>query len=183
MKFNGLSNKEKAEHIWEYYRLHIIGTALALFFLVSLLNHFVFSPPRPPYVATAFYGVFAFRWDLERYDAAIDAWLDTFVPFETSQSFSFNPSDTPDMYAAAVQQKFFILVAAGELDLMVIHSNFFEFLNAQGLFYTNAAPVCLADNAFFAALGIDTTEAVLAVMANSSRRENAIRTKQYITSY
>ena len=44
--FKELNNREKKEYIIEYYKFHIIGGIAALAVVFSLLNHYVFNPPR-----------------------------------------------------------------------------------------------------------------------------------------
>ena len=43
--YKDLNNKEKLDHIWEYYKLHIIGGIIGLLFLFWILNHYIFNPP------------------------------------------------------------------------------------------------------------------------------------------
>jgi len=45
-KFKALTRKEKIEHIWEYYKFHIIGTIVTTIFLINLLVT-IFSPKLP----------------------------------------------------------------------------------------------------------------------------------------
>lgn len=49
MTFKELDNKKKMEHIWEYYRWHIIGGIIGIVLLVSLIATML--KPKPPVFA------------------------------------------------------------------------------------------------------------------------------------
>lgn len=44
-KFSELTRLEKRQYIWEYYKLHIIGSLLAIYLIGAGLNHYVINPP------------------------------------------------------------------------------------------------------------------------------------------
>lgn len=44
--FKQLSRKEKRNHIWSYYRLHILATVVGVAIIFSFLNHYLFNPPK-----------------------------------------------------------------------------------------------------------------------------------------
>lgn len=39
--FKALSNEAKVQYIWDYYKIHIFGTLIVVFILVSLIIHYV----------------------------------------------------------------------------------------------------------------------------------------------
>lgn len=45
INYEDLTRSEKIDHIWEYYKFHIISVIVALLFVYSLLNHYIFNPP------------------------------------------------------------------------------------------------------------------------------------------
>lgn len=45
-KFKEMNSKGKFEHVREYYRWHIISGIFAIIVVFSMLNHFVFNPPK-----------------------------------------------------------------------------------------------------------------------------------------
>jgi len=49
-KLREMSFKEKRQYIWEYYKLHIFGIAILIFIIGSLLNIWVFNPPKQEYI-------------------------------------------------------------------------------------------------------------------------------------
>ena len=181
MAFKQLTRKEKVEFIWDYYKLHIIGAAVALFFIGSLLNHYIFNPPKPDYVVTAFYGIPVFNAQADQYDEALNVWISTLSPGEKSQSHIFSGSDTMDMYTMAEAQKFMALIAAGELDIMILNRENYAAFREEGLFDASMDAIPLEDVAFFDALGIDVQDAVAVAIGHSKRKENALNTLRHMT--
>ena len=45
MTFKEMTFQEKVDHIWEYYKLHIIGTVVMVLILGSIINSTLINPP------------------------------------------------------------------------------------------------------------------------------------------
>ena len=58
MTFKDLSKKKKFEYIWDYYKLHIIGTILAVLALSSLIYTMFIRIPDTNFCGVAIYGQF-----------------------------------------------------------------------------------------------------------------------------
>ncbi|NMA83464.1 MAG: hypothetical protein GX962_06330, partial [Epulopiscium sp.] len=75
--------KEKVDHIWEYYRIHILVSAMVLFFVGSMLNHLVFNPPKDAGIYVAFLGRFM---DMEEIEDLQDRLTEEIVKDETEKT-------------------------------------------------------------------------------------------------
>jgi len=49
-KLREMNFTEKRQYIWEYYKLHIFGFVVLVFAIGSLLNAWVFNPPKQEYI-------------------------------------------------------------------------------------------------------------------------------------
>lgn len=63
--YKDLTTSEKIDHIWEYYKLHIIGTLIGLFIIGWMLNHYIINPPPTVTFDITFFGNYA---DTEKLD-------------------------------------------------------------------------------------------------------------------
>jgi len=55
-KLREMTFREKRQYIWEYYKLHMFGFAFVAFIVGSLLNVWVFNPPRQDFLYIAWIG-------------------------------------------------------------------------------------------------------------------------------
>lgn len=125
--FQKLTKKEKVEHIWEYYRYHIIGGVLGVFMLGSLLIQ-VFGPQPPePAASVVVMGIYAH--DEDKVNQLKQAMKDIVQTEEggqvelTMHQVDWDSSSPMDM---AMNQKLMIMFEAKEIDVMIIEESRFD---------------------------------------------------------
>ncbi len=126
-KFQKLTRKEKVEHIWEYYRYHILGGAFTVFIVASLLIQ-VFGPQPPePVVSVVVMGVYVNDMDkIEAFKAEIEDIIDNGEngPVELNM-FQVNWESTSPM-DVAMNQKLMLMFQAQEIDVMIVEKEKFN---------------------------------------------------------
>ncbi len=126
--FQKLTKKEKVEHIWEYYRYHILGGAFAIFIVSSLLIQ-VFGPQPPePLASVVVMGVYAQDMDkvdqLKKEMESIIEGDGEFGPVELSMhQVDFNSNSPMD---AAMNQKLMLMFQAKEIDVLIVEESKFD---------------------------------------------------------
>lgn len=126
-KFQKLTRKEKVEHIWEYYRYHIIGGAFAIFILGSLLVQIFGPQPPEPLASVVVMGTYVH--DIDKVDHLK----------EEMQNIIKNEEDRPvdlDMYQVnwdstspmdvAMNQKLMLMFQAQEIDVLIVEEAKFD---------------------------------------------------------
>lgn len=120
-KFQKLTRKEKVEHIWEYYRFHILGGGLALFMLGSLLFQIFGPQPPKPAASVVIMGMYSHDEDkVEKFKGDIENIINN---GETGQvEVDMYPVDWDSMSPmdAAMNQKLVLMFQAREIDVMII---------------------------------------------------------------
>ena len=126
-KFKALTKKEKIEHIWEYYRFHIIGSIIGIFFIANMLVT-VFGPKPPEPVANvviagSYVGddekIDQFRNDIEN---IIDQGGNGKVNLNI---LSVNWEHQSEM-TMAMEQKFMIMFQMREVDVLLLEKEKFD---------------------------------------------------------
>lgn len=126
-KFQMLTKKEKVEHIWEYYRYHILGGAFTLFLIVSLAIQIFGPQPPEPAVSVVVMGVYAqdadkiqaLKEDLEN---IIDNGENGPVELYMAQ-VDWNSTSPMDV---AMNQKLMLMFQAQEIDVMIVEEDKFN---------------------------------------------------------
>lgn len=126
-KFKKLNKKEKVEHIWEYYRFHIIGGGLGLILLSSLLIQ-VFGP-RPPEALVNV--VIMGKYDHN--DEAIESFKEEIADIiqndegkKVEVSISGVDWESASPMETAMNQKLVLLFQAREVDVMIVEEPKFD---------------------------------------------------------
>lgn len=118
MTFKDLSKKKKLEYIWDYYKLHIIGTILAVLALSSLVYTMFIRVPDTNFCGVAIYGQFLSALNTDKMTADLNEELN--LPEHTSVQLQNFYSDSTDvMVEAALNQKFNTYVYALEFHLLL----------------------------------------------------------------
>ena len=116
-KFREMTFAEKRWYIWEYYKLHIIGFAIAAFLLGSIINNTFINPPPNTFLYIG--------------------WLGNPVPFTTLSEMgnrlsiivenpareivlfsNYNVTEDPQLNSA-MQTRFFALMQTGAIDVFI----------------------------------------------------------------
>lgn len=118
MTFKDLSKKKKLEYIWDYYKLHIIGTILAVLALSSLIYTMFIRIPDTNFCGVAIYGQFLSALNTDKMTADLNKELN--LPEHTSVQLQDFYSDSTDvMVEADLNQKFNTYVYALEFHLLL----------------------------------------------------------------
>lgn len=118
MTFKDLDKKKKLEYIWDYYKLHIIGTIIAVFALSSLIYTMFIRVPDTNFCGVAIYGQFLSALNTDKMTADINKELN--LPEHTSVQLQNFYSDSTDvMVEADLNQKFNTYVYALEFHLLL----------------------------------------------------------------
>lgn len=118
MTFKDLSKKKKLEYIWDYYKLHIIGTIIAVLALSSLIYTMFIRVPDTNFCGVAIYGQFLSALNTDKMTADINKELN--LPEHTSVQLQDFYSDSTDvMVEADLNQKFNTYVYALEFHLLL----------------------------------------------------------------
>lgn len=118
MTFKDLSKKKKLEYICDYYKLHIIGTILAVLALSSLIYTMFIRIPDTNFCGVAIYGQFLSALNTDKMTADLNKELN--LPEHTSVQLQDFYSDSTDvMVEADLNQKFNTYVYALEFHLLL----------------------------------------------------------------
>ncbi|WP_096189025.1 J domain-containing protein [Evansella halocellulosilytica] len=133
--------REKAEHIWDYYKLHIIFGLIAMFILTSLTRtslqawqeqRYLNSLP-PADLTITFYGEFR---DVDSTKVE-DEILSLFPEWErVIVNVITSPNEMTSQYSFGEQQRSMIELMEDESDLFIVDMPQFSHLAEQGLFYS-----------------------------------------------
>lgn len=142
MTFKDLSKKKKFEYIWDYYKLHIIGTILAVLALSSLIYTMFIRIPDTNFCGVAIYGQFLSALNTDKMTADLNKELN--LPEHTSVQLQDFYSDSTDvMVEADLNQKFNTYVYALEFHLLL--SNAENTKNFTQVEYTTSITDYLSD--------------------------------------
>lgn len=120
-KFKELTRKEKVEHIWEYYKLHIIGGGLAIFMLGALLIQ-IFGP-QPPEAAVNLVIMGLYDHDDEKlnsFEKEIENIINNGEDGKVQVDTFMVDWNTPSTMEVAMNQKLMLMFQAREIDVMII---------------------------------------------------------------
>lgn len=196
--FKSMTRKERAEYIWDYYKLHIIGGFLVLFFIISFIHGQV---TKVDYVANltilSAVGNEAKLTEAENTitslvvkdgDKKKQAMIDT-IPIVDVK----NPE--PQML-----QKFMVKMAAREIDAIVLDKEMFDDLLRQSAFLKlddvkeinlqnikgtkvegtsgdgskGVYGISAEGNSILEGMGVNTKNKVIAIMSNTDRMDAAV---------
>lgn len=119
--FKELNNREKREYIIEYYKFHIIGGIAALAVVFSLLNHYVFNPPRQVIADVTITAPYADPEGVEELQAEIKKCVEAKTADKTGlvEILYFSEKNDPQMQMA-MTAKLLGKASTGELDILIL---------------------------------------------------------------
>lgn len=119
--FKQLNRKEKMEYIAEYYKVHIIGGVIGLIILYSVLNHFVFHPPKDVIVDVTFTAAYLEPQGFEALQKEVKEYVEERVPGKTGQVEHLFFSENNDPQTQMVMTtKLVGKASTGELDILIL---------------------------------------------------------------
>ena len=117
-KFKALTKKQKIEHIWEYYRFHIIGTILGIIFLTNLLVT-IFSP-RPPAPA-ANVVIIGKVWHDDEKIASLTSKMEHIIGYDEDERVEINffpvNWEEQSQLTMGMEQKLMVMLYSKEIDV------------------------------------------------------------------
>lgn len=126
-KFQKLTRKEKIEHIWEYYRFHIIAGIVGIFMVSSLLITIFGPKPPDPLVNVVIMG--AYRHDDEKigdFKADIEDIIDQGEEGKVVTNIFPVNWDSATPMDVAMNQKLMLMFQVREIDVMIIEERKFD---------------------------------------------------------
>jgi len=133
--YKDLSTKEKADHIWEYYKLQIIGAILAVLFVFWLLNHYIINPPAETVLDISIFGEYSdtdAEMELkEKLDGLV---IDEGANEETNVEFFITSTEVDYNIQQATVVKMAGKSSLGEFDIMIFADGQYQrFLDEDAL--------------------------------------------------
>jgi hypothetical protein len=193
--------KEKADHIWTYYRLHIIGTILLVLFVGSIISGIV---NKKDYVLDI--SLLGSSVNNEKIDAFQQDITRTIIGNDKKKTalveFMYFDKDKQDEMMMATMQKLAAMVATGSIDVMILDKDAFDTFCSQDMFLKlDEVPgfnslntkdmklltsknsdgaegkyaIDISDNQSLKDLGYDTKNKVLTIVASSKNQANAVK--------
>ncbi|MCM8709696.1 hypothetical protein M2651_01505 [Clostridium sp. SYSU_GA19001] len=198
VNFKSMSRKEKIEYIWDYYKLHIFGGLILIFFIGSFIHAQVTSVE---YVANL--TIVAGITDENKRENAEKSITNLTVKSGEKRKQAFIdviPIVDPQNPQPELLQKLTVKIATKEIDVIVLDKSIFQSLikqeaflrldsnygleltsiknekieavnnqNNKAIYAVSAEGIKILED-----MGVDTKNKVLAIMSNSQHRENAI---------
>ncbi|HHX60392.1 MAG TPA: hypothetical protein GX707_06605 [Epulopiscium sp.] len=126
-KFQKLTKKEKVEHIWEYYRFHILGGIIVVFMLSSLLFEIFGPQPPKPVVNVVIMGMYAHDDEnVEKFKKEIEDIIDNGEQGKVEVNMFQVDWDSGSQMDMAMNQKLMLMFQAKEIDVMIIEENKYD---------------------------------------------------------
>ncbi|MCC8013848.1 MAG: hypothetical protein LIO87_01525 [Eubacterium sp.] len=128
MTFQDLTFKKKIEHIWEYYKVPILGTILVIFILGSWIYNAKFKPHKE-----LFSGVAMLNYKLPEEKGYTDPLYDainselglTDTNYEVKVEYFYDDPNEPDMLSTMLE-KFAAMLLAGDVNIMIMDKDSME---------------------------------------------------------
>lgn len=130
--FKDMNFKKKAEHIWEYYKLHIFGTIGIILVICFLINNYILNPQKGIYSGVAFVGTFVSDNKIEYLHDTISSEL---VPENENLEVRFNTfyeMESDIMIGIELGKKFETMIMSKEIDVIIASEADFKSLVYQG---------------------------------------------------
>ncbi|MCL2352683.1 MAG: hypothetical protein FWC55_09150 [Firmicutes bacterium] len=118
----GMSLREKAGYIWEYYRLPIVAGVIVVILIVYFLNTLVFNPPKKTFMEVAVLDAMILDEDRARLAADLGELLipaDMRDRNEVLVDSFYAGSETDPQYNSVIMQKFTAMIVTREINLMI----------------------------------------------------------------
>ena len=126
-KFKALTKKEKVEHIWEYYRLHIIGTMAGVFFVVSILmTIFGPKPPEPAADLVIVGGYVGHEEKVAQFKSDIEDIIDQGEEGKVNVNIMTVIWEEQSEVTMAMEQKLMLMFQTRELDVLILEKEKFD---------------------------------------------------------
>lgn len=113
MRFNEMNKKQKINHIWEYYKYHILATIIAVIVCGSIAKNIFF--PEPPNEVDI---LFAGHMYIDKNESEIKKYMKE--EYSTGIEFNNINWEADPEVASVMYQKIPLLIRIDELDIMAM---------------------------------------------------------------
>ncbi len=121
LRYKDLTRKEKIEYIWAYYKLHIMGGIIVLFFVITMINRIFIHKPVKVAANIGIIGKYLISDDMEGFEQkateGVIAQGDDAGVIQVD-FFTADQKNQPYMTLGSIQ-RFMGLVSNGEIDIVV----------------------------------------------------------------
>jgi len=131
--YDDLTKSEKIDHIWEYYKFHIIVGICLVLFVFSLLNHYIFNPPPEVTLDISVFGEYGVPDVIEELELTLQEMIikdgeneEVLVDFFTigeDQSYDIQQAMVTKMIGKATIHEFDIMVFEGDFFMNYLEEN------------------------------------------------------------
>lgn len=121
MTFQDLTFKKKVEHIWEYYKVPILGTIFAVFIIATWVYNAKFKPHKE-----LFSGIAMLNYKLPEeegedvlYNSINEELGLSDTDYEVTVEYFYDDPSEPDLFASMLE-KFAAMLLVGDVNIMVM---------------------------------------------------------------
>jgi hypothetical protein len=135
-KLKEMGFRDKLGYIWEYYKIPIIIAVVVVFIAGSIIDTVWLHPPKRPFVQFAFLEGYQSEEALESLAQTVTAGVMTEeeqLALEVLGTAFLNNTGDPQMDMAN-SQKLFAMIAARELDFLILPQESLDAMAEQGMF-------------------------------------------------
>ena len=118
-KLKIMSFTEKRQYIWEYYKLHMAGIAIAVFFVGGLINTLILNPPRQEYLYFAWVGPFVALQSLDGFMEELEVIVENTDRY-TIRAANYGTQGQDPQVIMALQTRFVANLQFGNLDVFMM---------------------------------------------------------------
>lgn len=191
-----MTRREKIEHIWYYYKLHIIGVILAVIFIISIISSMV---NKKEYILNVYIlGKSYSQEKIEEFQKqATHDLIGKSSKKEILVNFIAYDKNGRDPYSAASMQKFVALLATGSIDVLILDRPDFDELGKKEAFLkldnlTGLPPglefiklrdrdvaegdygMILGNNGLLKEAGYDTNNKIVCILSNTKNLDKSV---------
>jgi len=131
-KLREMTFRNKLEHIWEYYKFHIIAIVVFLIFIGSIINTVWINPPAETALTISWHSGLTFDDQLEELRHALEEKVLDDSKNERIDIVNFLGLEEDPMANMANIQRLAAMVAAGVIDIFVLNTAQFEEFTGTG---------------------------------------------------
>lgn len=129
------SFKDRFDYIWEYYKLHIVGTIFIIIVASYIINLTLINPPKRREVGLTITSEALPNEEI--FKANAEKAINVQEGYEIVITNLYLGATQNSAYQNAVKQKFMVMLAANEIDLIIGVKDFFDDLNSTQAMFGN----------------------------------------------
>ncbi len=122
------------EHIWEYYKLHIIAGVIVLWFIGWMLNHYIINPPAEITLDVSVFAEYAVTEELDALNDVLDAAVfEEGVNEESVVDFLSTAENLDPQMQQAVVTRMVAKASLNDYDIMIFEGDFYMNFLMEGV--------------------------------------------------